>query len=209
MREDSPVGRELDGPWFKTRLVVVCSDDGGRHWDYLSTISSDQSHSEGVNENDLCQLPDGRLFAIMRTGIHGQRDQHGREQHDQPLLVCFSNTEGQDWSEPERIYADGRLVTGIYPRALVTDDGVLAVMRTRLDGSVILCPDGKGAVWTEEVIFESPHTQMDDMALVGPNTLGVMYMPQSQVADAEASRPRKQGRGTVLLEIEVRRAPPA
>ena len=111
---------------------------------------------------------------MMRTGIHGQRDHHGREKHDQPLVVSLSNNQGEDWSEPERIYADGRLVTGIYPRALVLENGVLAVLRTRLDGSVILCPDGKGSVWSEEVLFESPHTQMDDMALIGPSTLGVI-----------------------------------
>ncbi|MDP6058790.1 MAG: SUMF1/EgtB/PvdO family nonheme iron enzyme, partial [Pirellulaceae bacterium] len=39
VREDSPVGYELDNQWIKTRVITVQSSDRGRSWQYLSTLS--------------------------------------------------------------------------------------------------------------------------------------------------------------------------
>ena len=112
----------------------------------------------------------------MRTGIHGYRDLHGRENLDQPLLRAWSADQGRTWSTPQRIYVKDKLITGIYPRALLTEEGVLAVLRTRPDHSVIFSPDGEGAIWSDEVIYfargkgaENP--AMQDMQLIGPNTI--------------------------------------
>ena len=57
-------------------------------------------------------------------------------------------------------------------------DTMLAVLRTRPDGSVIFSPDGGGSVWSDEVIYYEGmvaqgipyHAGMQDMALIGPNT---------------------------------------
>ena len=177
IREDSPVGFELEIPWIKTRIIAVESTDRGRSWRYLSTISYNPHLGfEGQNENDLIRLPNGLLAVFMRSGIHGYVDLHGRENLDQPLLVTWSSDEGRTWSEPERIHVDGRLVAGIYPRALLTGNRVLAVLRCRPYGSVVFSPDGNGAFWSDEYVHYQSGTGveragMQDMALIGPNTI--------------------------------------
>ncbi len=181
--EESPMAAELAIPWIKTRVIVIESSDRGKSWRYLSTLSyNPQLGTEGQNEADLIQLPDGHLFAAMRTGIHGDRDLHGREHMDQPLLVAWSADGGRSWSDPQRIYVDGKLITGIYPRILTTKDGVLAVLRCRPDGSVVFSPDGGGAFWSDEMVYyegliarDVPyHAGMQDMALIGPHTILVV-----------------------------------
>ncbi|MEE3371485.1 MAG: SUMF1/EgtB/PvdO family nonheme iron enzyme [Planctomycetota bacterium] len=177
VREDSPVGFELSNPWIKTRVIIVQSRDRGQNWQYLSTVSyNPQLGFEGQNETDLIQLPNGLLAAFMRTGIHGYVDKHGRENLDQPLLVAWSADSGLNWSEPQRIYVANRLIPGIYPRALRTEQNVLAVLRCRPDGSVIFSPDGNGAFWSDEHVYYRPggdiqHAGMQDMALIGPHTI--------------------------------------
>ena len=181
----SPVAVELINryTWFKNRVILVESSDRGRSWQYVSTVSY---HPEltpmGTNESDVLLLPDGQLIAAMRTGIHGYADRHGRRHLDQPLLVAWSNDEGRTWTDPQQICVEDKLITGIYPRLLMTGDGVLAVLRCRPDGSVVFSPDGKGRMWTEEVVHYTGvarqgtpyHAGMQDMALIAPNTLLVI-----------------------------------
>ncbi len=183
----SPVATELIDrhTWFKNRVIVIESHDRGRSWRYLSTVSY---HPEltpmGTNESDIIVLPDGQLFVAMRTGIHGYRDLHGRTHLDQPLLVAWSKNGGRTWTDPQRLYVDGELIPGIYPRVLLAQNGVLAVLRTRglPAGSVVFSPDGAGRVWSDQVIhFEGAvkpgvpyHAGMQDMALIGPNTILVI-----------------------------------
>ena len=184
IREDWPVTAFEHSPpvWIKARVIVVESTDKGKSWQYLSTLSyNPHLGHEAQSESDFIRLPSGRLFAAMRTGIHGYRDPHGRENMDQPLLAAWSADHGKTWSDPQRIYVKAeKLITGIFPRVLVTEEGVLAVLRTRPDGSVIFSPDGEGSVWTDEVVIYPPHplkpgvpyhAAMNDMALVGPNTI--------------------------------------
>ena len=181
VREESPVAFELSTPWIKTRVILIESADTAKTWQYLSTLSyHPELGTEGQNETDVIALPNGSLFAVMRTGIHGDVDPHGRTHLDQPLLAAWSTDRGRNWSEPERVYVDGKPITGIYPRALITGEGVLAVLRCRPDGSVIFSPDGNGASWSDEVThypISAPqkgvpyHAGMQDMALIGPNTI--------------------------------------
>jgi hypothetical protein len=87
--------------------------------------------------------------------------------------VAWSNNGGKVWSDPQRIYVKAKLITGIYPRALLTHDGVLAVLRARPDGSVIFSPDGEGSIWSDELIHYSPGDGIHhaDMQLIGPHTI--------------------------------------
>jgi len=181
IREESPVAAELRTPWVKTRVIVIESADGGRSWRYLSTLSyNPHLGTEGQNETDLIQLQSGQLFAAMRTGIHGEVDPHGREHLDQPLLVAWSADGGRTWSDPQRVHVDGKLITGIYPRILLTEEGVLGILRCRPDGSVILSPDGGGTFFSDEVTYfpagdtTPPHAGMQDMVRVGPDTFLVV-----------------------------------
>ena len=183
----SPVAAELIHRyhWFKNRVIVAESADRGRSWRFLATVSY---HPEltpmGTNESDLIALADGRLFVAMRSGIHGHRDLHGRAHLDQPLLTAWSADGGRTWTDPQRVYVDGELIPGIYPRLLLTDGGVLAVLRARgvPGGSVVFSPDGQGSVWSDQVVHfdgayasgQPYHCGMQDMALIGPDTILVI-----------------------------------
>ena len=165
---------------YKYRVVVVKSTDRGRNWFYFSTLFNDQEKGrEGGDENTIIQLPSGDLFAAIRTGMHGYIDKLGRAYLDEPLLAAWSRNGGKSWSEPERIYVKGKLVPGIDPASVVTQEGVLAVLRCRPDGSVVFSPDGSGTIWTDEVVyytFEEANRypgSMHDVALIAPNTVMV------------------------------------
>ena len=180
VREDNPMFPIVDGA-YKTRVIAVVSKDRGRSWRYLSTICyHPEMGREGANETTIIKLPSGDLFAAMRTGLHGYLDRHGREHLDEPLLCAWSRCDGRSWSEPSRIYVRDRLVTGIWPRSVLTSEGVLAVLRGRPDGSVIFCPDGTGTVWTDEVVYRTGRVggSMDGMALIGPDTLLAVYVDE-------------------------------
>ena len=180
VREDNPMFPIVDGA-YKTRVIAVVSKDRGRSWRYLSTICyHPEMGREGANETTIIKLPSGDLFAAMRTGLHGYLDRHGREHLDEPLLCAWSRCDGRSWSEPARIYVRDRLVTGIWPRSVLTSEGVLAVLRGRPDGSVIFCPDGTGTIWTDEVVYRTGRVggSMDGMALIGPDTLLAVYVDE-------------------------------
>ncbi|MDP6058877.1 MAG: SUMF1/EgtB/PvdO family nonheme iron enzyme, partial [Pirellulaceae bacterium] len=180
VREDNPMFPIADEA-YKTRVILTKSTDRGRNWNFLSTICyHPEMGREGANETTIIQLPTGDLFAAMRTGLHGYFDRHGREELDEPLLVSWSRCEGKKWAEPARIYVGDKLVTGIWPEAVLTEENVLAVFRGRPYGSVVFNPDGSGTTWTDEVAYEysdsSTPTGMDAMALIGPYTVLVTYI---------------------------------
>jgi hypothetical protein len=69
-------------------------------------------------------------------------------------------------------------VSGIWPRAAVTQEGVLALLRSRPDASVVFNPDGTGTIWTDEVKFLDVHEggSMHAMDLIAPDTVLVTYI---------------------------------
>ena len=202
IREDNPMFPIVDQA-YKTRVIAVRSTDRGRNWSYYSTICNHpEMGREGANESVLIQLPTGDLFAAMRTGLHGYVDKLGRAPLDEPLLAAWSRSGGKSWSEPERIHVNGKLIPGIDPAAVLTEEGVLAVLRCRPDGSVIFSPDGSGTIWTDEVTFYTSEQDrifrggMNDLALIAPDTV--------MVATYMASADGKQKRG-IGVPIKVRR----
>jgi len=83
---------------IKTRVMVFRSSNKGRHWKYVSCITTmPQAQTEGFGEPVLNRVSKGkhagRLICFMRTG---------RE-----LFKAFSDNEGKTWSKPEPIqFAD-------------------------------------------------------------------------------------------------------
>ena len=138
----------------------------------------------------LVKLPTGDLFAAIRTGMFGYTDRHGQRELDEPLLAAWSRCDGRRWSEPTRIYLGDNLITGIYPKALVTSEGVLAVMKTRPYGGVVFSPDGSGTIWTDEVRFSREYERrMATMSLIGPNTMLVVYLEPQRGAGTVIGQP--------------------
>ena len=205
VREDNTMFHIADQA-YKTRVTLVRSTDRGRSWSYYSTLfNHPHMGREGANENTLIQLPNGDLFAAVRTGLHGFVDKLGRAELDEPLMVTWSRSGGKSWAEPERIYVKGKLVPGINPTSVVTENGVLAVLRCRPDGSVVFSPDGSGTIWTDEVTyytFEENNIYlggMNDMDLIAPNT--VMVATYTVIGD------EKRGVGIPITVKKVHKSP--
>lgn len=83
---------------IKTRVMVFRSSNKGRHWKYVSSITTiPQTQTEGFGEPVLNRVNKGkhagRLICMMRTG---------RE-----LFQCYSDNQGKTWSQPlPLIFAD-------------------------------------------------------------------------------------------------------
>ena len=190
------------GMAYKARVILAESADRGKTWRYHCTVCNHpELVKEGCNETSIVRLPSGDLFAAIRTGMFGYWDEHGREHLDEPLLTAWSRCDGRQWSEPTRIYVDDRLITGIYPKAIVTKEGVLGVMVTRPYGRVVFNPDGTGTIWTDEVEFGNEYERgMATMALIGPHTLFAVYMGPDYAWDSGL------GRGHIMgVPITVKR----
>ena len=170
------------GMAYKGRLILVESLDRGSSWHYHCTVANrPEMAREGCGESSFVRLPTGDLFAAIRTGNLGYCDDHGREHLDEPMLFSWSRCDGKQWSVPTRLYLEDKLIPGIYPTALVTGEGVLALMRTRPCGSVVFNPDGSGTIWTHEVTFGAPDQRnMAVMQLIGTHTLLVVYRENPQ-----------------------------
>ncbi|MEO6876361.1 MAG: sialidase family protein [Opitutaceae bacterium] len=82
----------------KTRVILLRSTNGGRHWDYVSTVAADSTvGTEGFGEPVLVYLAHGphagRLLCHMRTG---------RE-----LREAWSDDMGKTWSKSQpRVFGD-------------------------------------------------------------------------------------------------------
>lgn len=83
---------------MKTRVILMRSTNGGRHWDFVSTVAVDpQVGTEGYDEPAIVRISQGRhagrLLCLMRTG---------RE-----LREAWSDDEGRTWSPGQpRVFGD-------------------------------------------------------------------------------------------------------
>ncbi len=91
------------------------------------------------------------------------------------MLTAWSSSQGHNWSDVQKIHVGDKLITGIFPRMVLLDNDVLGFVRSRPGSSIVLNPDGTGAVWTDEVnlVEESndrPGT-MNALRQIGPHTM--------------------------------------
>lgn len=99
----------------KWRSLLLRSSDGGRVWQYVSTIAVDASvGQEGFCEPDMVRIPQGpfagRLLCVMRTGSAAC-----------PIYEAHSDDDGMTWSKPTPTSA-----IGVDPCLLVLSDGRVA-----------------------------------------------------------------------------------
>ena len=156
--EDYAGGFMIEEDFRKARAILIESSDRGKTWKLRSTIANYPSFTrEGCDEPDIILLPNGDLFCAMRTGLAGYRDERGR--YDAPVLTAWSRCQGRSWSDVQKVYVGDELITGIFPRVAVLNNGVLAFIRSRPGTSVLFSPDGRGAIWTEELILDQRHDE--------------------------------------------------
>jgi hypothetical protein len=137
----------LNGPLggrSRHTLAVVESADG-YHWTYRSTVADHACPlpgSEGPDEAMLCRLCDGRLMCVFRL----QSDEHGML----PFGQCWSNDEGETWSEPVAMNGP----RSVEPSLVVMDDGAAVLSSGRPGVNLWINADGNGVDWSAVDIAE-------------------------------------------------------
>lgn len=138
--------------WGKTgnRAVLLKSEDRGRNWSVLSTITTAAAMvKSGATvttpwlENMVARAADGSLLAVIRTGSSAES----------ALVSARSSDGGRTWSAPERILAGPKreAVTGKLPNVLALPGGRLALLtaHTKRGCFLHLSRDGAGREWDE------------------------------------------------------------
>jgi hypothetical protein len=148
--------------------VLLRSDDGGRSWSEYGKIAAVPAGGrpswmgdEGCGEGSLALLPDGRLYAVYRTGGKGGI-----------IGNAWSSDGGKTWSPPAPIG-----FSGVAPRIHRLSNGMLVLVTGR-PGPVVMHfnPDGRGEKWTRELtIYSDKSTHYTDVLEVEPGKLLVVY----------------------------------
>ena len=124
----------------KIRVVIVISEDKGRHWEYLSTVAYDPDiDTEGFTEPALLQLASGELVCVMRTeGYH-------------PMLQSFSSDLAKSWSTPVEIPGDG-----VWPDLCLMESGIVACAYGRPGCNIMFSLDGTCREWSHHTAIIPP-----------------------------------------------------
>lgn len=124
----------------KIRVIIVISEDKGRHWEYLSTVAYDPDiNTEGFTEPALLQLPLGELLCVMRTeGFH-------------PMMQSFSSDLGKSWSPPVKTGVDG-----VCPDLCLMQSGIVACAYGRPGCNIMFSLDGTGREWSHHTVIIPP-----------------------------------------------------
>jgi len=173
---------EQEGQWLATmqgyfhgdrfyRTILVCSEDGGLNWHYVSTVAAGLTEltlADGMCEPVLCRLPDGSLLCVMRRG--------GKL----PLAQSRSLDGGVTWSEVELLPGHG-----VDPDLHVMSNGVLVCTYGR-PGRFLMCSeDGHGFGWGYRTPIGSwrGSTYMGAVE-VAPDTLLVAYDRREELSES-------------------------
>ena len=124
----------------KSRVIIINSQDKGRHWEYLSTVAYDPDiDTEGFTEPVLLQLPSGELLCVMRTdGYH-------------PMMQSFSSDLGRSWSPPVKTGVDG-----VWPDLCLMQSGIVACAYGRPGCNIMFSLDGTGREWSHHTVIIPP-----------------------------------------------------
>lgn len=169
----------------KYTSAVVCTDDGGKHWRFLSVIAhSEEAGSEGFCEPVIERLENGDLLCAMRVGG--------------PLHVCRSADGGESWSEPVAV-ADH----GVCPDLLLIGNGTLVLSFGRPHVDLLFSPDGTGRQWAAPLTLYRGQGCSYTSLLEGRNGDLMVLFSQSGFCSAEGPGPLNMIR---LARLSVRGA---
>jgi len=174
--DDTPCPQNPRRPYSRT--YVCDSTDGGRTWQYLSTIGYDRIGDEGYNEASMKALPNGDLIAVLRTGsaidVNWQ---------DSPVMVSSSNDGGKTWAKPWR---SG--VRGAFPDVIVLSDGTLAVSYGRPGANIMFSADG-GRTWTDHTVVDTtPYSGYTTIREIAPGTILMTFGTRDRLDPTTNSR---------------------
>ena len=87
-------GYKEEGEGESTRSALMRSDDGGRNWEYFSTLAYDPASIIDYEEPALLRLADGRLVCFMRTHVNPSGDARN-------MVMTVSEDGGFSWTPPK------------------------------------------------------------------------------------------------------------
>jgi hypothetical protein len=127
----------------KSAIFFYRSTDDGHSWRiqgrilYHADTLADKKGSKrmGFTEPAFEILKDGTFLCVTRT-----TDGLGNG----PMYISYSKDLGKTWAKPQIV-----AVTGVLPRLLRLDNGVIVLASGRPGVQLRFCPDGKGKVWTD------------------------------------------------------------
>lgn len=164
--DDVPVPYFPQGA-FQYRCWCCVSKNGGKTWDYLQTIGSNDilklpAISEGYCEPDMVQLAGGDLLCVIRTG--GSPSSGGNGERYTPMMACRSADGGATWTKPEEFYR-----YGVWPNLLRMQNGLVVCTAGR-PGVFLMESGDDGATWSAPEVVDS-HDGDWGYASSGYNTL--------------------------------------
>ena len=158
-----------------SRTYVCDSHDGGKTWEYVSTLGYDQIGSEGYNEGAIEKLPGGDVVAVVRTG-----NMADRTWHDNPVMFTRSGDGGKTWAKPWRVG-----VNGCYPDVERLSDGRL-VISTGRPGCYVVFSDDEGKTWHDLTLVDAaPYSGYSALVETRPGEILVAFAEGYQRADIE------------------------
>ena len=170
-----PTARQ--GGW---RVFVVRSTDRGRTWHYLSTVAVDYESrfTEGFCEPVLLTMPNGDILSIMRTG--GEC-----ENPADPMHLSVSKDDGMSWG-----LSRGITEFGVYPNAVLMENGVIALVYGRPDNWLIFSAD-YGKTWINNMRLNNAPESVDaghynSLLEVEPGNLLVGYAGPDPTVESRA-----------------------
>jgi len=137
--------------FFQYRTWVIVSHDGGKNFEYLSTVADCQTYpftpdGEGFCEAELLDLGGGHVLCAMRT--------QGHEVYC-PLYASHSYDYGKTWSTPEEIAP-----FGVLPRLYRMESGLILCVSGKWDNFFCISEDD-GHTWSERYILSENDGQWD------------------------------------------------
>lgn len=188
---------EVSGKVPAAGVSFYRSKDGGKSWDIVSKIpyqpdlkldsNGGKRLSLGFTEPAFEILKDSTYLCVMRT-----TDGLGNS----PMYLSSSDDRGRTWTKPQVFTS-----SGVLPKLLQLDNGVLVLASGRPGMQLRFSTDGKGHKWTdpfEMLPFEGQKEQVScgypDLLPLGPNRFLVIYSDFSH----------KNEKGEIRKTIKVR-----
>jgi hypothetical protein len=161
------------------RSYLLRSNDEGKTWTFVSTISAPPQGQEGPGEPVVVQLKHGphagRLICQMRIG------------REHPIVQTESDDEGKTWSKSHALtwtysrFGRSRELIGVDPDLIEMSDGTLVMSYGHKvdymdNGNFLAFSLDHGATWTQETRLNSSITVgYTGVREVSPGVLFVVY----------------------------------